>query len=255
MHLKLGFSSKAIREHKWIQHAKEYGFGALEINHTSSVLRFIPEWLKKAKAALRGMELSMHSITSHVFTGNPYLTRAELEMLKAEITACSIIGAKELVFHLKEQRLRSSEAISLKRIISFAKRKGVEMLYESNARLSAGIALDFLKRFPDVNYNLDMGHLNYGYCSGTLGMEISEFIERVRGRVVYVHAHNNYGSKDEHRKLSEGTLDWKQVLGMLDASLLKKIIIEMRDMKDVLDSRKELEAYFRRRGRDLCRKK
>jgi len=65
-----------------------------------------------------------------------------------------------------------------------------------------------------------------------------------KNRVIYIHAHNNNGKIDEHKALSEGTLNWKKILDMLDLTKVKKIISETRSLKDDIKNIKDLKKYL-----------
>jgi sugar phosphate isomerase/epimerase len=132
-----------------------------------------------------------------------------------------------------------------KGILSFAKKKGVEMIYESNQKFSGEVCLDFLKRFSKTNYNLDLGHLNTAIGNKTLGMDLDKFIEKVKGRIIYIHAHNNNGIEDEHKSIENGTLDWRGIFNKLDMSKVKRIIMEVKGTEDILKTRDALENYFK----------
>ena len=62
-----------------------------------------------------------------------------------------------------------------------------------------------------------------------------------------MHVHNNIGEMDLHTSLRKGTLDWKHVLDLLDFKNIKKIIIEQHEMSDVRSTKKDLDAYFKKR--------
>jgi len=241
---KIGISTKVFNQKTWYKEIKNFNCKNIEISGRTATLYLDPVWIKKIKPYLKGFNLSLHSRTIKIFTKSPQFTLTELNILKSEILICKMIGAKELIFHLKHDKLTRSEASKLRKIIDFAKKHKIQMIYESNGIIVANVALDFLKRFPDVNYNLDLGHLNNGYGRGMLGCELDEFIKKIKNRVVYVHAHNNSGKKDEHIALRDGTLDWKHVLDMLDMSKIKKIIIEVRTLKDAKKTKKDLDNYF-----------
>ena len=244
---KIGITTSTLDQKTWYAQVRAQPYRVLEIGKRSARMYLDPEWVAKITPRLEGFDLSMHSGTTKVFTSNEQFTTTELEVLKSEIVLCGMIGAKELVFHLKHEVLTDDEAYRLRDVVDFAKEHAVEMLYESNGILVADVALDFLKRFPDVNYVLDLGHLNNGYGRGMLGCTIDDFIGRVRDRVVYVHAHNNPGTSDDHRALRDGTLDWRHVLDLLDPDRVRKIIMEVRTLEDILTSKEDLDAYYRSR--------
>lgn len=81
-------------------------------------------------------------------------------------------------------------------------------------------------------------------------MELEDFLARVRDRVVYIHAHNNDGIKDQHNALDKGTLDWKHVLDKIDLSRVKELIIEAtgREGRNFKRTKELLERYFKERS-------
>lgn len=241
---KIGITTSIFNQKKWYKEIKDSEYRVLEIGKRTATIYLDPVWIDKIKPFLKDFDLSIHSGTVKVFTENSQFTITELNMLKSEILICEMIGAKELIFHLKHDKLTEKEESELREIIDFSKEHNVEMIYESNGIIVADVALDFLKRFPDINYNLDLGHLNNGYGRGMLGCELDEFINNIKDRVVYIHAHNNSGKKDEHIALRNGTLDWKNVLDLLDLSNVKKIIMEVRTINDINKTKEDLNEYF-----------
>jgi len=204
----------------------------------------------KAKEFLKGKDLSMHSQTSRIFSCSNYGLKefniAELNVLKAEIILCKILGAKELIFHLKQEKLTKKEKEIFKEVLKFAKKNKIELIYESNGYFIGETCLDILKEFPKLGYNLDLGHLNTAIENKTLGLSLDKFISLIKNRVVYIHAHNNRG-KDTHESLDKGTLDWQYVLNMLNLSKIKKIILEVRIPKDIAKTKKLLENYLKKK--------
>ncbi len=74
-------------------------------------------------------------------------------------------------------------------------------------------------------------------------MELDDFLDKIKERVVYVHAHNNFG-EDEHRALDDGSLDWKAVLDKINLAKVRKIIIECRTPENIKKTKKALEKYL-----------
>ena len=196
---------------------------------------------------MAGFDLSVHSGTSGIFQARESFTGAELAMLTAEIDLCRYLGAGQLVFHLRDGFLSGADKRKLKDVFSRATEAGVTPLYESNSALTAEYAYDVLDSFPQVGYVLDLGHLNNGRGRGVLGCSVDDFIGQVRDRVVYVHANNNSGFRDEHHGLENGSLDWRRVLDRLDLSRIVKIIIEVRGVEMVDRTAAELTAYLESR--------
>jgi len=240
----VGITTQIIRHAKWYKYIQGLGFDAVEINRQNSKLHFNLYFLEKVKRYTEGFDLSIHSGTAGIFQPYESFTRANLAILIAEVDMCHFLGAQQFVFHLNNGILSPENKKRLKQVISYAADLGVDMLYESNSVLVADYAYDVLDSFPELGYVLDLGHLNNGYGNGKLGCEIHEFVRQVKNRVVYVHASNNSGKHDEHNGLENGTLDWRQVLDMLDLLRILKIIIEVRHVEMVENSRKELMQYL-----------
>ena len=240
----MGITTQVIRQAKWYKYVGRLGFEAVEINRQNSKLHFNLYFLEKVKRYLQGLDLSVHSGTSGVFQERDPFTRADLAVLAAEIDVCRFLGAGQLVFHLRDGFLSADHKRRLGEVVSRAFDCGVEMLYESNSTLVADQALDTLGRFPGLGYVLDLGHLNNGHCKGRLGCHLDDFVRQVRNRVVYVHASNNHGFRDEHNGLENGTLDWRRVLGLLDLTRIMKIIIEVRDTDKIAGTAAELVRYL-----------
>ena len=212
-------------------------------------VEFSSKRVSKIKKLLDGKDLSMHSQTSRVFSseseyGIPDFVEAELHALRSEVILCKVLGAKELIFHLRDGKLTKSEIDSLRSVFNFAEENGVEMIYESNWGFVAEEAFTVLKEFPELNYNLDLGHLNMSIAQNTLGMSVEDFISRINDKVVYVHAHNNDGVLDQHRGIEDGTLDWKKIFGLLDFNHVRKVMAEVWDAKALLETKNLLEEYF-----------
>jgi len=242
---KIGVSTQVIHRSKWYKNVDNLGVDTLEINRRNSKLYFNQYFLEKVRRYLEGFHLSLHSATTGIFQDLESFTRAELETLMAEVDICRFIGARELVFHLDKERLSRSTKDRLKRVLSYAKSQEVEMLYESDNPIVADTVHDILYAFPEIGYVLDLGHLNNGVGRDVLGCETDAFLALVKERTVYIHAHNNDGSTDEHRGLDHGTFDWRHALDSLDLSRIRKVIIEVSSPTYIEETRKALDDYFR----------
>ena len=231
---KLGVSSKPFSS---LRQLSSSHVRVIELNTGMSQLLFSD--IKKVKPLLKGFDISVHSKVTMLFEDDD----AGLETLRSEVRLCTKLGAKELVFHTKHEKLNKDEADKMRDIIEFARLKGVDMLYESNGIIIADVALDFLSRIP-CGYVLDMGHLNNGVGRGMLGMKLDDFLNRIRGRVVYIHANSNNGRKDQHIALRDGTLDWKHVLSELDMGSIRRIISETRTHEDDIKNLEDIRDYL-----------
>lgn len=242
---KIGVSTQVLHQSKWYKNVDHLGVDTLEINRRNSKLYFNRYFLEKVRRYLDGFHLSLHSATTGIFQEVESFTRAELEILTAEVDVCRFLGARELVFHLGKERLSRSARDRLKTILSHAQSQDVEMLYESDNPIVADTVYDILDGFPEIGYVLDLGHLNMGLGRDVLGCEIDSFLALIKERTVYVHANNNDGSTDEHLGLDQGALDWRRALDRLDLPRIRKVIIEVSAATQIEETRKVLEDYFR----------
>ena len=240
----IGITTQTIRRAKWYKQVQDLGFRAIEINRRNSKLHLNLYFLEKVKKYVEGFDLSLHTGTAGIFQDHESFTKANLAILTAEVDVCRVLGADQLVLHLNDGFMSPENKRRLGEVFAYARDMGVEILYESNSMLVADYAYDVLESFPDLGYVLDLGHLNAGHGTGRLGCDLERFVRQVRDRTVYVHASNNSGSCDEHCGLENGTLDWRHVLDLLDLEKVRKIIIEVRYMEMVENSRQELLRYL-----------
>jgi sugar phosphate isomerase/epimerase len=240
----IGVTSQVIRISKWYKAAVQLGFDALEINRRNSKLHLSTFYLEKIKRYLNGLQISLHSATTGIFQELESFSSAELAVLRAEVDVARILGADELIFHINAGRLDDGKRRKLRPVIDYAHASGILPIYESDAGMNAGQVLKVLDMFPDLGYALDLGHLNNGWGRNLLGCRIDTFIEKIKHRVVYVHANNNDGIRDQHHGLEQGCLDWRSVLDRLDPSQIRKIIIEVCSTEHLEDSQRVLRSYF-----------
>ncbi|MGD9159423.1 MAG: sugar phosphate isomerase/epimerase [Desulfobacteraceae bacterium] len=244
---KIGITTQIIHESKWYKYLNSLGYETVEINRLNSKLYFDLYFLEKVKRYIRGYNLSIHSGTRGVFHSNASFTNAELAILTAELDMCSILGIEQFVFHLNCEKLTIENKKRLKDVINYAADLNIMMMYESDSHFIARDTYDVLESFNDLGYVLDIGHLNNSSGKRLLGCDMDDFIRNVKSRVVYIHASNNSGTRDDHFGLDNGTLDWEHVLDLLDLSKVYKIIIEVRNIDMVKKSFRDLEPYIMNR--------
>ena len=91
---------------------------------------------------------------------------------------------------------------------------------------------------------MDIGHLNIAIKKGKFKIDLNEFLEKTKSKLVNIHAHNNDGMKDTHLSLDAGNFPWESLLNKLKNKNLRKIIIECKNMEDILKSKELLEKYY-----------
>ncbi len=197
------------------------------------------------KQKLKGKNLSMHTQTTMVFTyKEKTLQEMEINILKAEILACKYLGCKELIVHLKQNKLTAQEIKLLSGLLKYSKKNKVEFLYEVNENFNGKNVLYNLEKLPQLKVNLDLCHLGMAVMNKTLNMDLEEFLRKVRKRVIYIHA-SGYDGEKGHLGLNKSKLDWKNVLNKLDLNKIKKIIIELLKLDDLKETNKQIEEYLK----------
>lgn len=228
---------------------ENYNFGGYEFKAEAPGFKPNIIILMKLRRMFKGKDLSLHSQLSRIFSCNekgfPEFSEAEINILKSEIIISKILGVKQINFHMKETEFTKEEINNFNKIIDFAQENGIEMIYENHV-CSEDAILRILQNFPRVNFCLDIGHLNVAIHKGKFKMELDEFLEKVGVKLVHMHAHNNYGKKDEHNSLDNGNFNWKDLLDKLENSNLRKIIFENRTKKEVDISRKLIKEYYQK---------
>ena len=217
----------------------------MEIASKDKNFGFRKKDLDKVKILTKGKDLSMHTQTKRVFTNkNKILRELEITTLKAEILACSYLGSKDLIVHLKQDKLTTQEIKLFSELLKFAKKNKVEILYEPNGNFIAKSFLYNLSKLPRLKVNLDLCHLGMAVENKTLGMKLEDFLKKIKKRVVYIHA-SAYDGQEEHHGLDKGKLNWREVLNQLDFSKIRKIIIELHHFEDFKKTKKLLDDYLK----------
>lgn len=236
---KIGYSILSLRKFS----KETIPFDTYELR--SSLIKPNIKKVLNLKKDFGGMDLSLHSKLNRIFSCKAYgyneFSNHELEILKYEIMISKIIGIKRINFHMTNLKLEKEEIERFNKIIEFAKDNGVELIYENHV-CSANAILYIKKIFPGLKMCLDLGHLNIAIKQNIFEMKLEEFIEKINDRIIHVHAHNNDGERDTHSKITKGTLDWENILKKL--THLEKVIIEVKDLEDALQTKKILEKFY-----------
>jgi sugar phosphate isomerase/epimerase len=142
---------------------------------------------------------------------------AIVDEIKRAIEIAESVPFRYLIQHLGvgsqdyDPRRIDSAFSSLDEIRSFAGQRGVEVLLENipNAMSSGERLNEFLAATHlNLNYCFDVGHAHM-----TNGVA-AEF-ELMKDRIRSTHVHDNDGQTDGHLFPGQGTVDWKQTMGLL----------------------------------------
>jgi sugar phosphate isomerase/epimerase len=198
--------------------------------------------INRIKKLLNGKKILFHSKELLFSKKGSYEKKKSLDTLKKEILICSKIGARYLVIHLKSNELTKEEINMFRKIIKFAWKRDILLVYELNNHAPN---LENIEKnmclFPEIGFNLDIGHLNL-YRKKYSAKQISSFIKNVEKKIKILHIHNNFGKKDEHNSIEDGNLNWKDILRKI--SLKNKIlIIESKGRKEIFQTKSQLVKF------------
>jgi len=243
--MKIGFSSRMGPRTYWSEWFKERKHFVLEIALGKSYLSYEPERLKKLVESLKDFDLSMHSMTTCLFSNsNNIINEAQQKMLIAEMKIANLIGAKELIFHMpvdiEIQKIENYAKKFFKTANHFSNNFNVNLILENNSKGSFSKEEDFtyfLEKIADINLCLDIGHLNR--ANYLYKIDINNFVKKLNNKIVHTHIHNNYGKSDSHNSLENGNFNYQKYLPLLKN--VKKHIIETDNYKDAITTIKILD--------------
>jgi len=91
----------------------------------------------------------------------------------------------------------------------------------------------------NLGVTLDIGHAHILGADG-----ISDFIAAINDKIFLLHVHDNDGSRDQHRAIGNGTIDFKRAIGLLvQAGIDAPLYIESANLDDLITGKKRLEQF------------
>ncbi len=186
-------------------------------------------------------------------TFNPEIRRVVTRRLTKSIEHASLIEAKLWVFH---PGLRSGlSAIypnkdwqlnidSIELLLENAENNGVRILIENMPdpfQFLLKTPEDFERLYKSIQSEklgiaFDIGHAN------TVN-KIPEFLEKHGCRIAHIHAHDNSGSFDHHRKIGQGTVDWSLLKSKLAQVEYEGYVI-VESMEEIPESLEKLRSLL-----------
>lgn len=108
----------------------------------------------------------------------------------------------------------------------------IENVFEDNPYIMKKIVESI--NDPRVTICLDVGHANV-FKNENCPLDL--WIEELRPYITHMHIHNNYGEKDQHLKIQEGTIDMESILKQVEKSKyeLPTYTIESMDSKSSIE--------------------
>jgi|GEM_PF-2236491 len=243
--MKLGFSTSCLPRSGWNFVLNKLPSKVIEVNLSKSYLPFIEETLKeKIAPKLSAYDLSLHSRTHHLFSGNKLLADAEEKMLKADLYVAEIFGAKEVVFHIA----RDVKRVDFKLLETLTSNFSGKLLLENNNRglfSSHQEIIETLEKVPGLGFCLDWGHLKLAEKRGFVEDKF-EFINSLKKHISYVHLHDNQGEYDSHSAFLL-TEENEKFLELMKKISPEKFIIETRTWEDAMKTYESVKEYLKRK--------
>ncbi len=130
---------------------------------------------------------------------------------------------------------------NLQKIAKMGKEKNVSICLENLDAWGRNLCSsyeDFLKvlnAVPGLKVTLDVGHTN------TSNKSPLEFFKSINDRVLDIHIHDNDGTKDQHKSIGEGNIDYKKFIkNCKDAGYYGPFILELFPYKNLRKGQEKL---------------
>lgn len=178
----------------------------------------------------------------------PEIKKGLFKNVSKAIDLANKVGSDRLTIHpgwrempsVAEEKSYDSLIENLKQIVKFGKEKNVAICLENLDAWGRNLCSsydDFLKvltAVPEIKVTLDIGHTN------TADKTPVEFFRAVSDRVLDIHIHDNDGSKDQHKCIGEGNIDYQKVFKTCkDAGYYGPFILELFPYENLKKGQKE----------------
>lgn len=249
-----------------IDFAKENDFPVVEVNLNSP--HFLPEKLDRVErlkvkhySEEKGVRLILHAPEGMgIINLQTKVREVCTERIKELIDFANQIGADRITCHLGSSvpivscgervllhtvyKTEYREALikSLNELSQYSKDKTL-LCIENTSGFRYDFVQELLPEFLQNGIYLtwDIGHTNY--LKGELHEREFDFFLNHLDRVRVAHIHDNYGSRDEHNVVGEGTVDFVRFLSLLNSSSTE-LIFEVRPRKEALKCRENLRRIL-----------
>ncbi len=182
----------------------------------------------------------------------PSLWRWDPLGLREEIAFCKAIGARTLVLHRESLGLETPSSHpdipEIVRLAQAASRAGVKLALENGRDTLWALdrILDALGDSPEktnLGICIDVGHAHLSQDAGR--QPVRNYLERYRGVLVHLHLHDNRSTLDDHRAPGQGTIDWPDLLSVLEAiGYDGPAVLELHPSGDPRAAIAEAKAYL-----------
>ena len=172
----------------------------------------------------KGLATSVHApfIDVNIALPNEKARAAVLTRLKRSLQFTSELGSGYWVFHpglwtgnsYTQQDLEWKLNLeSVRELLSTAQKLGVKPTVENGLHplpFLCKTADDFVRFYKSLGetslgVTFDLGHAN-------VNGQIDEIFQKIPGRIVHAHLHDNHGASDEHLGIGDGIIDWHKTV-------------------------------------------
>lgn len=186
----------------------------------------IQRWFRQYGLQLTDLHASA-GVEKQWLSAREYERLAGVELVKNRIAMTAHLGADAIVLHpdaepgepqaraMFWERLRRS----LDALEPFARARGVRVALENL----------WFDTFPTIEqifalYPPDFVGLCYDSGHGQLTGDGLDWLDRLKGRLVALHLHDNDGTDDQHKPLFTETVDWDRLARLIAASSYQKCV-------------------------------
>ena len=201
-----------------------------------------------------GLKYSVHApfIEVNIASLSKPILATALRKLEKSIAHTRLLDAYMWVFHpgmisdvsnlcLNNAWLQNQKTVSL--LLKIAENHGVKIAIENVPKPYPFLmtSVEDYQRFyseldEDLGLTLDIGH---AHISG----QIEKFLTTFSGKIVHIHASDNYGKVDQHLGIGYGAINWKKVAELLNKIGYDKVFI-IESGEQIRESRQKLESIF-----------
>jgi sugar phosphate isomerase/epimerase len=155
-----------------------------------------------------------------------YQRQAGVELVQNRIQMAARLGADVVIIHVPSeagadvrQELLGPVRRSLDELLPFANRQGVRIAVENMETDDFGMLTTLLEAYDESVLGLcyDSGH-------GNIDGRGLDNLEKVKGRLIALHLHDNDGVSDQHKNPLTGTVDWARLARIIADSPYEKCL-------------------------------
>ncbi|HUT35367.1 MAG TPA: sugar phosphate isomerase/epimerase family protein [Planctomycetota bacterium] len=184
----------------------------------------IGRWLADFGLALTDLHASA-GVEKGWCSAREYERLAGIELVTNRIAMTARLGSDVVILHLPFEPEGSGDREaywarvrrSFDDLAPFARGQGVRIALENSSKDN----FDALERVFAL-YGPDVVGLCYDSGHGNVAGNGLDRLERVRGRLLSVHLHDNDGTGDQHKLVFDGTTDWPRLARLIASSPYRK---------------------------------